>query len=194
MSLSHALMTSLLEKSCSGYDLARRFDKSIGFFWRATHQQIYRELARMETAGWIASEAAPDGGRTRKRLYRVLADGRAELERWAKEPAPLVDLRDELMVRLRADAVIGPLGLDEEIRRRMALHATKLQAYRAIEARDFPPEKMHSREARIQHMILKTGIMYESSWVDWCEEALVVLKETAGSGRPARARKTAKAA
>ena len=45
MSLAHAVLTSLIEKSSSGYDLARRFDKSIGYFWHATHQQIYRELA-----------------------------------------------------------------------------------------------------------------------------------------------------
>lgn len=177
MSLSHALLTSLIEKSCSGYDLARRFDKSIGYFWRATHQQIYRELARMEEAGWIASEAAPDGGRTRKKIYRVLDAGRAELVRWAREPAPLVDMRDEFMVRLRADAAIGPLGLNAEVERRMALHTSKLAAYRAIEARDFPPDQPLSREARIQHMILKTGIMYEEAWRHWCEEALAVLQQ-----------------
>ena len=51
MSLAHALLTSLLEQPSSGYDLARRFDKSIGHFWQATHQQIYRELGRMEKAG-----------------------------------------------------------------------------------------------------------------------------------------------
>jgi DNA-binding PadR family transcriptional regulator len=194
MSLSHALMTSLLEKPSSGYELARRFDKSIGYFWRATHQQIYRELARMEAAGWIASEAAPDGGRTRKRNYRVLKDGRQELVRWAKAPSEPVDLRDELMVRLRADAAIGPLGLDEELQRRMALHTTKLQAYRAIEARDFPPDKAHAREARIQHMILKTGIMYEESWVNWCAEALQVLGDTNGTARrrPLRLAKAAR--
>ena len=177
MSLSHALMTSLLEKSSSGYDLARRFDKSIGFFWRATHQQIYRELARMEKDGWIASAAAPDGGRTRKKMYHVLDAGRIELERWAREPAPLVDMRDELMVRLRADAVIGPLGMQAEIERRMALHATKLAAYRAIEARDFPTGTPLTREARIQHLILKTGIMYEHGWYNWCKEAIAVLRE-----------------
>lgn len=180
MSLSHALMTSLLEKSSSGYDLARRFDKSIGFFWRATHQQIYRELARMEKAGWISSEAAPDGGRTRKRIYQVLDAGRQELERWAREPAPLVDMRDELMVRLRADAAIGPLGLDAEIRRRMALHAEKLAGYRMIEARDFPADKTLPREAQIQHMILKTGIMYEQGWAHWCKDALKVLRSMDG--------------
>lgn len=178
MPLAHALMTSLLEKSSSGYDLARRFDKSIGFFWHATHQQIYRELARMEKAGWIASEAAPDGGRTRKRIYKVLAAGQDELRRWAREPAPPTDLRDELMVRLRADAVIGPLGLDTEIERRLALHTTKLQAYRAIEQRDFPAGQPLTREARIQHLILKTGIMVEEGWIRWAHEALALLRQT----------------
>jgi DNA-binding PadR family transcriptional regulator len=176
MSLSHALMTSLLEKSSSGYDLARRFDKSIGFFWHATHQQIYRELARMEKAGWITSEAAPDGGKTRKRIYQVLDAGKSELQRWALEPAPPMDTRDELMVRLRADAVLGPLGLGDEIQRHLHLHRTKLAAYRSIELRDFPPDTAMSRERKILHMILKTGIMYEQGWVHWCEEALTVLQ------------------
>ncbi len=181
MSLAHALLTSLTEKSSSGYDLARRFDKSIGFFWRATHQQIYRELARMEKAGWIASESAPDGGRTRKKLYTVQSAGLDELRRWAREPAPLVEMRDELMVRLRADAAIGPLGMEDEIERRGQLHAQKLAAYRAIEARDFPAGKPLSREARIQHLILKTGIMYEASWLAWSKEALAVLREEAAA-------------
>lgn len=177
MSLAHALLTSLTEKASSGYDLARRFDKSIGFFWRATHQQIYRELGRMEAAGWISSEAAPDGGKTRKRIYEVQAAGREELTRWLQEPTPPMDTRDELMVKLRADAVMGPQGLDAEIERRMEVHQTKLKAYRAIEHRDFPESATLSREARIQHMILKTGIMYEQGWAQWCKEALKMLRE-----------------
>lgn len=40
MALEHAILVALAERSATGYDLARRFDRSIGFFWRATHQQI----------------------------------------------------------------------------------------------------------------------------------------------------------
>ncbi len=47
MSLAHVLLTSLLEKPSTGIELARRFDRSMGFFWNATHQQIYRELNAM---------------------------------------------------------------------------------------------------------------------------------------------------
>ena len=40
MSLAHVLLTSLIEKPSTGIELARRFDRSMGFFWNATHQQI----------------------------------------------------------------------------------------------------------------------------------------------------------
>ena len=175
MSLDHAVLTSLIEKSSSGYDLARRFDKSIGYFWHATHQQIYRELARMETAGWIESSSAPDAGRTRKREYRLLPAGRAELARWAREPSPPMDLRDEFMVKLRADAALGEVDLRDELQRHITLHHEKLEHYRAIEQRDFPQDKPLSRHARIQHMILKKGILYEQESIAWSQEMLTVL-------------------
>ena len=174
MALSHALLTSLLEKSSSGYDLARRFDKSIGFFWHATHQQIYRELGRMEAAGWIESTSAPDAGKTRKRMYCVLPPGQAELLRWAAEPSAPMDLRDEFMVRLRADAALGSLGLAPELERRLALHEEKLALYREIEQRDFASPNL-SRAARIHHMILKKGILYEENSMAWAREMLDLL-------------------
>ena len=177
MSLSHALMTSLLEKSSSGYDLARRFDKSIGYFWHATHQQIYRELGRMEAAGWITSCSAPDAGKTKKRMYQVLPLGQEELLRWVSQASQPMDLRDEFMVRLRADAAIGPLALAPELQRRIALHQDRLQTYRTIEQRDFPHGGALSREARIQHMILKKGILYEEGSIAWAQDMLAVLAQ-----------------
>ena len=175
MSLPHAVLTSLLEKSTSGYDLARRFDKSIGYFWHATHQQIYRELARMEGAGWVQGFVPPDAGKTRKKHYRVLPAGRAELVRWAAEPADPMDLRDAFTVKLRADAMLGEVDLTDELRRHMALHAERLAQYRHIEARDFPPGAPLPRAQAIQHMILKKGILYEEGELAWGQEMLRLL-------------------
>jgi DNA-binding PadR family transcriptional regulator len=176
MSLSHAVLTSLLEKASSGYDLARRFDKSIGYFWHATHQQIYRELGRMEAAGWIEGSAAPDAGKTRKREYRVLAAGRTELARWASEPSEPADLRDEFTVKLRADAALGEVDLRDELRRRLGKHRARLAEYQEIEARDFAGKVGLPRAARIQHLILRRGVLYEALNVQWAEDALAVLE------------------
>lgn len=174
MSLPHALLTALIEHPCSGSELAERFDKSIGYFWHATHQQIYRELARLEEAGWIAALPA-ESGRGRKRQYRIRAAGRKELQRWVGQREDPTSLREELMVRLRAEAVIGPSGLQEEIARRRALHQEKLDIYRRLERRDFL-DKPPSRDRRLQHLVLKAGILHEELWLDITREALEILE------------------
>ncbi|MCW7540119.1 PadR family transcriptional regulator [Aquabacterium sp. A7-Y] len=176
MSLPHALLTSLMEKSSSGYDLAQRFDKSIGHFWHATHQQIYRELARMEERGWIASKPAADAGKTRKREYRVLPRGRAELARWANEAGTPLDLRDALMVKVRAAAALPGIELDGEIEDRLQGHAQQLAHYREIEQRDFPSPDT-TRTQRLQHLLLRRGILYEEASIAWLKELQNVLRQ-----------------
>lgn len=176
MSLPHALLTALLEHPCSGSELASRFDRSIGYFWRATHQQIYRELGRLEEAGWVES-LPPESGRGRKRAYRVLPAGRKELKRWVAERQGPKPMRDELMVRLRAEAVIGPTNLIHDIDHRLNLHLRTLNLYREIEARDFSAEA-ESRKTQLQHLVLIAGIMQETWWVEFCRKALTILSES----------------
>ncbi len=189
MSLPHALLTALAERPGSGSELADRFDRSIGYFWQATHQQIYRELGRLEEMGWIESLPA-ESGRGRKRAYRILPAGKKELRRWIAEPEDPTPLREALMVRLRAEAVLGPAGLEHEIRRRIALHQEKLDLYLQIEARDFAtagdpaagdpaagaPAAGDSRTKRLQHLVLQAGIANERFWVEFSQHALDTLR------------------
>ncbi|HEV3430635.1 MAG TPA: PadR family transcriptional regulator [Paraburkholderia sp.] len=183
MSLPHALLTALVERSCSGSELAARFDRSIGYFWHATHQQIYRELARLEEAALI--ESLPEAStRGRKRAYRVLPAGRDELRAWIAQQDEPAALRDEFMVRLRAAAAVGASGLEEEIRRRMGLHEAKLALYREIEHRDFPAEPK-DRETALHHLVLRAGVRYEENWLELLREASAALRKPSGR-RPSR--------
>ena len=69
MALEHALLVALSEQPAAGLELARRFERSIGFFWHATHQQIYRVLGRMVGDGWVTVETVPQAGRPDKKVY-----------------------------------------------------------------------------------------------------------------------------
>ena len=174
MSLDHALLVSLLEKPSSGYELARRFERSIGYFWHATHQQIYRVLSRMEALAWIesevhAGEAAPD-----RKVFSVTADGRQELARWMTEPVEPEGTRDILMVKLRGAAFGDPQRLIPEFEHHRAAHANRLTCYRVIEARDFSGDLDPQRA--LQYMVLKSGLRFEQGWLEWCEEALDLLR------------------
>ena len=182
MALDHALLVSLLEKPSSGYELARRFDRSIGYFWHATHQQIYRVLSRMEEAGWIAAkvqvgETAPDS-----KVFSVSPDGRAELSRWMTEATEPEGVRDALMVKLRSAAFGDPRRLIPELEHHRATHANRLTAYRVIETRDFSGTLDPQRA--LQYMVLKSGIRFEQGWLEWCEEALGLLHSFKQNQRP----------
>ncbi|MFE1749375.1 PadR family transcriptional regulator [Streptomyces anandii] len=171
MSLPHAILTALLEKPSSGLELTRRFDRSIGYFWSATHQQIYRELGRLEADGLIRALPAEQPARGQKKSYEVLPAGRAELARWtaaSQDPKPQ---RDALLLRLRAAAVVGTAGLQSDLRRHLELHGKQLAEYRAIEERDFPPGE-DAPHKRLQHLVLRAGIDLETFWTQWLTHAL----------------------
>ena len=102
MALEHALLVALRERPASGLELARRFDRSIGFFWHATHQQIYRVLGRMEADGWLTvrgrrpeRQAGQEGVR-RDRGRRAPSSPTG----WPSRPRS-TPLRSELAVKLR---------------------------------------------------------------------------------------------
>ncbi|MFV3076193.1 PadR family transcriptional regulator [Niveispirillum fermenti] len=173
MSLPHALLTALIERPGAGSELAGRFDRSIGYFWQATHQQIYRELARLEAAGWIEGRAV-DGARGRKRTYRVLPAGRAELARWTAESQEPLPIRDEMMVRLRAEAVVGPTALPDNLAALTRHHRERLKTYEDIEKRDFTPPPT-DRAQQLRHLVLKAGIEYERQRAAFCEQAMALL-------------------
>lgn len=183
MSLPHAILTALLERPSSGLELARRFDRSIGYFWSATHQQIYRELGRLERSGCIRALASDRPARGRKKEYEVLPAGREELTGWVsgrEDPKPA---RNPLLLRMRAAAVVGTDGLPDELRRHLALHERQLADYADIEARDFSrrpattgttaePTTGTTEADRLRHLVLRAGMDLERMWVDWLTEAL----------------------
>ena len=175
VALEHALLVSLSEQSGSGYELARRFDRSIGFFWSASHQQIYRVLKRMDESGWISGETIGQQGRPDKRVYRVSDAGRTELARWIAEPTDAGHLRNELAVKIRAAAYGDLDALRAEVARHRDAHAGRLEVYRLIEKRDFPaPDRLSGPDLH-QYLVLRGGIRVEEGFSEWCQEVLDAL-------------------
>lgn len=176
MSLAHVLLTSLIEKPSTGFELARRFDRSMGFFWNATHQQIYRELNAMQKKGWISTlEDQADTGR--KKTYQVEQLGRIELTDWLVKQGQPAQLREELMVRLRVEAQFGGNTVLPELQRHLELHRDNLKLYQQIFAKDFAHADPQDRTLFIHKMILQLGIDLERGWIDWLEQLIPTLQQ-----------------
>jgi DNA-binding PadR family transcriptional regulator len=175
MSLAHVLLTSLIEKPSTGIELARRFDRSMGFFWNATHQQIYRELNSMLKNNWISTIEDKQSGRSK--TYQVEQQGREELADWMVKHSAPAQLREELMVRLRAEAQFGGNTVLNELETHLVLHKEKLNTYQLIFEKDFANKPKEDRTLYIHKMILQLGINLEIGWIEWLEEVIPELKK-----------------
>lgn len=186
MALPHAILVSLSEQSGSGYELARRFDRSIGYFWSATHQQIYRALRAMEDDGWVHVTPVAQRGRPDKKVYTVSDSGRAELARWIGEPlrgtgSAVTDGRTrDLAVKLRGVGHGGPGAIDavrDQIITLRAERAALLDTYHGYEKAQFPDPSALSGTALHQYLVLRGGIRAEQGSIDWLDEILSALGE-----------------
>lgn len=179
MALEHAILVSLREQPGSGYELARRFDRSIGFFWSATHQQIYRVLARMEDDGWVGATSVPQHGRPEKKVYEVAPEGRRVLAEWLSTPAPTDKLRSEIAVKLRGASYGERLDVLDNLRDHLSEHQTRLAHYQQMATTDFPDADRLDGHRLDVYLVLRGGIRYEEFWVGWCAEVLETLGDPA---------------
>jgi DNA-binding PadR family transcriptional regulator len=179
VALPHAILVSLCEQSGSGYELTHRFDRSIGYFWSATHQQIYRTLRTMEDDGWVSATVVAQRGRPDKKVYTVSDAGRAELARWIAAPlrppsgrgGALSDNRTrEVAVKLRGAAYGDTTALHAQVAALRAERAELLDTYRGFEKKQFPDPTALRGNALHQYLVLRGGIRAEESTVDWLDE------------------------
>src|SRR6478672_2364503 len=138
MALEHALLVALRERPASGLELAKRFDRSIGFFWHATHQQIYKVLARMDADGWVEVTAVAQTGKPAKKVYAVSPTGERVLADWLAAPTPMEPLRSELAVKMRGASYGDRRAVLEVVRSNLADHQLRLAHYEQLEKRDHP--------------------------------------------------------
>jgi DNA-binding PadR family transcriptional regulator len=186
VALPHAILVSLCEQSGSGYELARRFDRSIGYFWSATHQQIYRTLRTMEGDGWVSARVVVQRGRPDKKVYTVSEGGRVELARWIAAPlgsgsgrggVPSDTRAREVAVKLRGAAYGDGAALRAQITALRAERAQLLDTYRGFEKKQFPDPSALTGTALHQHLVLRGGIRAEESTIDWLDEVTSALQD-----------------
>ncbi|HEX7323584.1 MAG TPA: PadR family transcriptional regulator [Mycobacterium sp.] len=182
MALPHAILVSLCEQSGSGYELAHRFDRSIGYFWNATHQQIYRTLRVMEDDGWVRATPVVQQGRPDKKVYTVTDAGRGELARWIGEPlsgsgGSVTDPRmRDLAVKVRAAGYGDIEAVRMQVVALRAVRAARLDVYRGLEKRQFADPGSLTGAALHQHLVLRGGIRAEESAIDWLDEVEEALR------------------
>lgn len=95
----YAILGVIAERPCSGYEIKKFIEGSIGFFWHESFGQIYPVLKALERDGLIRSVEADLGNKARNR-HCITARGKKTLAEWLAEPHEAEVIRNEMLLKL----------------------------------------------------------------------------------------------
>lgn len=169
-----AVLGLLTRAAMSGYDLRKRIDRSVGYFWAPAKTQIYAVLPRLVAAGLATKRDVAQSGRPDKQVYRITRAGRAALRAWLNlGPIEPVPDKNPMLLKLFFGDAADPDALAEQVRERRATGVQLLAALEEIEATKRQP----GREDDFYPSLTRLwGRMYGEALVRWSDEVLARLE------------------
>lgn len=178
MSLKMLILAIVETKPNTGYAITKEFDAVAGYFWRASHQQVYRELATLADEGLVRFKEVSQQGRPDKKVYAITAAGRRAFVQWFAQPQDTPRVNDPLMVKFFAGELGGNDTLVEQLSVAREAHAARLAMLESIE-REHYPERVGEmpRWKQLVYLTLRWGVARERAWLQWAQESEDVLRK-----------------
>ncbi len=170
--MDQVILGFLSHEPMTGYEIKKRIDTTLHYFWSGSYGSIYPTLNELEKGGLVTQETAGEGGR-KKLIYSITDEGRSKLKEWLKNPVVKDELRYETLLKLFFGKEIGKEGTLQHIRNfedhiRTELPYLEMCVARLAEIQDEEDHKYYLLTA-------KFGVETYKGYLKWCEEAKQIL-------------------
>lgn len=161
---ARVLLGMIAEGHGTGYAIKAEIERSTRMFWGASVGGIYPELRRLRDAGLVSVRDDPRGG-ARRHAYTLTDAGREALDRWLTDSSePVLEMRNEALLRVRFAGVLKPAQQLEVVRRMRAMHERQAAALRARMELGRFDDPLH-------RMTVEFGLGWNEWAVGWCAQA-----------------------
>jgi PadR family transcriptional regulator, regulatory protein AphA len=170
MALREVILTVLARGEMTGYEITKDFEAVYVHFWRASHQQVYRELARLKKDGRVTVKEVAQERRPDKKVYAITKRGLEELKRWIVEPTEAPRPQYDLLVKLLGCHVVDKSGFQRELERIRARAQEWLKELRAMRRECLRTRATWSEHDRILFLTLRRGLLLAQAQLRWLRE------------------------
>lgn len=171
--LDCVILGLLSHEELTGYEIKKRMDTTLRFFWNASYGSIYPTLSGLVDRGLATKQAGMDNGRN-KQIYTITEDGRAYLKAWLNQPVERDELRYETLLKLFFG---NEAGAEQTMKH--------IEAFREKTERELPyllgAQKVlngcKDEDKAHQYYLLTVefGIQTYRAYLDWCRQAKEIL-------------------
>lgn len=159
----------LSHEELTGYEIKKRMDNTLKYFWNASYGSIYPALSDLVNRG-LAIRREDQGNKRNKLIYTITEEGRDYLKKWLTLPVEKDELRYETLLKLffgneqGAEQAISHIeAFENKITRELP---GLLQAEAAL-------KNCMEEDAAHKYYLLTVefGIKTYRAYLEWCKEA-----------------------
>ena len=163
----------LSHEDLTGYEIKKRMDTTLKYFWSASYGSIYPSLNDLVNRG-LATKREDTDSKRNKLIYTITENGRDYLKKWLSLPIEKDELRYETLLKLffgsengEEQALIHIEAFEKKIEEELPylLHAETIL------------NKVLNEDIAHKYYLLtvKFGIKTYQTYLEWCKEAKKLL-------------------
>ena len=172
--MDYVLLGLLSHESMTGYEMKKRLDTTLRFFWGGSYGSIYPTLNRLETEGKVTKEDISSNGRE-KISYSITEYGKEILKQWLRKPVEKDELRYETLLKLFFGNENGFEGAKEHIERFEEKCRSELVVLNMFA--ESLKKYLENDTHKYYYLTVRFGINTYEAYLKWCKEAKEQIKE-----------------
>lgn len=174
--MDYVILGLLSHEPMTGYEIKKRIDSNLRFFWSGSFGSIYPTLNLLEKEGKVTKQNISTNGRE-KISYSITELGRASLREWLKKPSEKDELRYETLLKLFFGNETGLESMAEHINSfeekcNSELLVLNMFAKNLEQALDNDTHKHY-------YLTVKFGIKTYEAYLSWCSDTKKQIEEWA---------------
>ena len=165
----------LSHEELTGYEIKKRMDTTLKYFWGASYGSIYPALNDLVYRG-LATKRQEAGNKRNKLIYTITDNGREYLKEWLTLPVEKDELRYETLLKLffgneqgTEQALLHIKAFEEKIKRELP---NLLGAEKVLKG-CLSDDTAH----KYYFLTVEFGLKTYQTYLEWCEEAKKILME-----------------
>jgi len=182
MILKYIILALLRMRPMTGYDLQKKIESTINYFWPSTQSQIYRSLKELTQDGSLEVKAEIQEGRPNKKNYTVTDRGKGELDGWLSRPVDIPNHRSVFLVQLFFSKNLDPAAILANLK---AYEEEMAKRYDFLTSEEVRSRTADSRKLSrlINEIVVENGVMAletELRWIRHARERINQIARTRG--------------
>lgn len=169
------LLGLLSHEDLTGYEIKKRMDTSLKYFWGASYGSIYPALSDLVKQGLAVKRDGAENNRN-KIIYSITEEGKSYLKDWLRIPAEKDELRYETLLKLFFCNEAGGLQAISHIdtfEKKIEKELSYLIGVGDVLRNNIEIDDTH----KYYLLTVEFGIKTYRAYLEWCKEAKIMLNE-----------------